>query len=307
MWRKGVFRTRCRHARPHIWHAELVLRLGGARLLNDRDLPAVRTILDADPVVSCMVTARVEVAGLEPWRLGGEMWGTDSRPLRGGRLEGLCFAGPNLVPLQGNQAALRIFADRAVRRGRMCSSLVGPAEQVLGLWQELAPDWGPAREVRADQPLMAMGTVPKVPIDPLVRPVRPDELDNYLPAAVAMFIEEVGVDPCADDGGLSYRARVAELIAAGRAFARFEGGEVVFKAEIGSLCARVGQIQGVWVHPDRRGHGLATQGTAAVVDRLVRGMGRSASLYVNGFNTPARGAYRRVGFQQVGQYATVLF
>jgi predicted GNAT family acetyltransferase len=284
-----------------------VLRLGGARLLNDRDLPAVRTILDADPVVSCMVTARVELAGLEPWRLGGEMWGTDSRPLRGGRLEGLCFAGPNLVPLLGNQAALRTFADRAVRRGRMCSSLVGPAEQVLGLWEELTPDWGPAREVRAEQPLMAMSVPPDLPVDPLVRPVRPDELDSYLPAAVAMFIEEVGVDPCADDGGLSYRARVAELIAAGRAFARFENGEVVFKAEIGSLCAKVGQIQGVWVHPDRRGHGLATQGTAAVVDRLVRGMGRSASLYVNGFNTPARAAYRRVGFQQVGEYATVLF
>ncbi|HEY0807519.1 MAG TPA: GNAT family N-acetyltransferase, partial [Pseudonocardiaceae bacterium] len=69
----------------------------------------------------------------------------------------------------------------------------------------------------------------------------------------------------------------------------------------------VGQIQGVWVHPDRRGHGLATLGTAAVVDRLVRGMHRSASLYVNGFNTPARAAYRRIGFRQVGQYATVLF
>jgi predicted GNAT family acetyltransferase len=284
-----------------------VLRLGGARLLNDRDLPAVRAILDADPVAACMVTARVEVAGLEPWRLGGEMWGTDSRPLRGGRLEGLCFAGPNLVPLQGNPAALRIFADRAVRRGRMCSSLVGPAEQVLGLWHELAADWGPAREVRADQPLMALSTAPKVPVDPLVRPVRPEELDRYLPAAIAMFIEEVGVDPCADDGGLSYRARVAELIGAGRAFARFENGDVVFKAEIGSMCGRVGQIQGVWVHPDRRGHGLAAQGTAAVVDRLVRGMGRTASLYVNGFNTPARRAYQRVGFRQVGQYATVLF
>jgi uncharacterized protein len=284
-----------------------VLRLGGARLLNDRDLFAVRSILDADPVASCMVSARVEVAGLEPWRLGGEMWGADTRPLRGGRLEGLCFAGPNLVPLHGNQSALRIFADRAARRGRMCSSLVGPAEQVLGLWQELATDWGPAREIREDQPLMAMSTMPLVPIDPLVRPVRPDELDRYLPAAIAMFIEEVGVDPCADDGGCSYRARVAELIGAGRAFARFEAGEVVFKAEIGSLCAKVGQIQGVWVHPDRRGHGLATQGTAAVVDRLVRGMHRSASLYVNGFNTPARAAYRRIGFRQVGQYATVLF
>src|SRR5262245_24187406 len=98
-----------------------------------------------------MVTARGEVAGLERWRRGGGRCGADSRPLRGGRLEGVCFAGPNLVPLHGNQAALRVFADRAVRRGRMCSSLVGPAEQVLGLWQELSTDWGPAREIRADQ------------------------------------------------------------------------------------------------------------------------------------------------------------
>jgi predicted GNAT family acetyltransferase len=263
--------------------------------------------LDADPVASCMVSARVEAAGLEPWRLGGEMWGTDTRPLRGGRLDGLCFAGPNLVPLRGGATALRTFADRAVRRGRMCSSLVGPAEQVLGLWDELVGDWGPAREVRADQPLMAMATAPVVPVDPLVRAVRPEELDRYMPAAIAMFVEEVGIDPCADDGGAGYRARVAELIAGGRAFARFEGGEVVYKAEIGSLCRKVGQIQGVWVRPDRRGHGLATYGTAAVVDRLVRGLGRRASLYVNGYNNPAKQAYRRVGFHQVGSYATVLF
>jgi predicted GNAT family acetyltransferase len=36
-------------------------------------------------------------------------------------------------------------------------------------------------------------------------------------------------------------------------------------------------------------------------------MGRAASLYVNSFNTAARATYRRVGFRQVGTYATVLF
>ena len=232
---------------------------------------------------------------------------TTTGSLRGGRVDALCFAGPNLIPLRGNTTALRSFADRARRRGRMCSSLVGPAEQVLGLWDELAPDWGPAREVRGDQPLMALGGSPSIPLDPLVRPVRPDELDRYLPAAIAMFIEEVGVDPCAEDGGVSYRARVAELIAGGRAFARFEGGDVVFKAEIGAMSTKVGQIQGVWVRPDRRGHGIGTAGTAAVAERLVRGLGRTASLYVNSYNDVARAAYRRIGFAQVGQYATVLF
>jgi predicted GNAT family acetyltransferase len=284
-----------------------VLRLAGARVLDDRDVSAVRAVLDEDPVASCMVAARVEVAGADPWRLGGELWGLESRPARSGRLNGLCFSGPNLIPLAGNRAALRHFADRALRRHRMCSSLVGPADLVMGLWQELEPVWGPAREVRPHQPLLAMGGSPTVRPDPLVRPVRPDELDSYLPAAVAMFTEEVGVDPRLDDGGAGYRARVAELIATGRAFARFEAGQVVYKAEIGALSERVGQIQGVWVRPDRRGQGLGASGTAAVADRLVRGMGRTASLYVNGFNAPARAAYRRIGFSEVGRYATVLF
>jgi uncharacterized protein len=36
-------------------------------------------------------------------------------------------------------------------------------------------------------------------------------------------------------------------------------------------------------------------------------MGRVASLYVNGFNQVARKAYARIGFRQVGSFATVLF
>ncbi|MCT2584690.1 GNAT family N-acetyltransferase [Actinophytocola gossypii] len=284
-----------------------MLRLAGARLLDERDRMAVRAMLTADPVASCMVASRVEALGMDPWRLGGELWGCEPRGFRGGRLDALCFAGSNLIPLQGNRASLRAFADRALRRRRMCSSVVGPAEQVLGLWDELELDWGPAREVRADQPLMSMTRESLVEADPLVRPVRPNELERYLPAAIAMFIEEVGVDPRTGDGGASYRARVAELIAAGRAFARFDGGDVVFKAEIGALSNAVGQIQGVWVHPDRRGKGLGSSGTAAVVDRLVRGMGRTASLYVNSYNVVAQSAYKRIGFTTVGQYATVLF
>ncbi|GLY67104.1 acetyltransferase [Amycolatopsis taiwanensis] len=267
----------------------------------------VRAVLAADPVANCMVSARVEAAGLDPWRLGGELWAADFRGVRSGRLPGLCFSGPNLIPLRGNASALRAFADRALRRQRVCSSLVGPAEQVLGLWEELAAEWGPAREVRPDQPLLALDELPAVPGDRLVRPVRTEELDRYLPAAIAMFMEEVGADPCAGDGGASYRARVAELIATGRAFARFEGGEVVFKAEIGALSRHVGQIQGVWVHPAWRGRGLGTAGTATVVSRLVNDMGRTASLYVNSFNAPALATYRRIGFRQVGRYATVLF
>jgi predicted GNAT family acetyltransferase len=183
--------------------------------------------------------------------------------------------------------------------------LVGRAEYVMPMWQRLESSWGPARDVREHQPLMALSTAPSVATDPCVRPVRIDELDAYLVAAIDMFIGEVGIDPRIGDGGRGYRRRVAGLIAAGRAWARFERGQVVFKAEVGSQSPAVGQIQGVWVHPDWRGRGLGTAGTATLASAVIRA-GRVASLYVNDFNTVARATYARIGFTQVGTFATVL-
>lgn len=264
-----------------------------------RDAGEVRRVLDEDSVGTCMVASRVAEYGIEPGAIGGELW-TRGRPT-----ESLCFAGANLIPLRGTPADMRAFAEKAMSTARRCSSLVGRAELVMPMWRRLEQAWGAARDVRENQPLLALNTAPACPTDPAVRPVRPDELDAYLVAAIDMFIGEVGIDPRIGDGGRGYRRRVAGLIAAGRAWARFERGEVVFKAEIGSQSPAVGQIQGVWVHPDWRGRGLGAAGTATLAAAVVRS-GRTASLYVNSYNTVARATYAKVGFTQVGTFATVL-
>ena len=270
-----------------------------ARQLAERDLGQVLRVLDEDPVAACMVAARLQEYGLDNRYGQGELWS------HGGPAESLCFSGVNLIPLRGDRAAIRAFADRALRWPRMCSSVVGRRELALPLWEMLADHWGTERELRADQPLLALTGPALAAADPEVRQVRPDELDRYLAAAIAMFIEEVGVDPRAGDGGRGYRRRVAGLIGAGRAWARFVDGEVAYKAEVGSMSRRTGQIQGVWVHPEYRGQGLGTAGTAAVADAVVA-TGRTASLYVNDYNEIARRAYRAVGFRQIATFATVL-
>lgn len=229
----------------------------------------------------------------------GELWS------RGGPADSLCFSGVNMMPLRGNRDALRAFADRAVRWPRICSSLVGRQELTLPLWEMLAEHWGPARELRGAQPLLALRESALSIADPEVRQVRSEELERYLETAIAMFIEEVGVDPRAGDGGRGYRRRVAGLIESGRAWARFEDGQVVFKAEVGAMSRRTGQIQGVWVHPEHRGRGLGTRGTAAVANAVVA-TGRTASLYVNDYNQIARRAYHAVGFRQIATFATVM-
>ena len=278
-------------------------RSSSLRLLNDRDRDDVLDLCDRDPVVNVFVSSRVHEAGLDPVRLGGQMWGY----VPGGKLVSACYAGANLVPVSASPAAVTAFASRARLQGRRCSSIVGPAEAVGPFWDLLRPYWGQPREVRDRQPVMAISGPPTVPADPLVRRVRQHELDVLLPASVAMFTEEVGVSPLGPDGGAAYRARVAELISLGRAFARIEDGRVMFKAEIGAVTPYACQVQGVWVRPELRGRGLAVAGMAAVVTEALRSLAPVVSLYVNDFNTPARAVYRKVGFTEVATLTSVLF
>ncbi len=258
---------------------------------------------DRDPAANVFVTARIRACGLDSMRLGAEIWGYREA----GLLVSMCYSGANLVPVQAVPAATAAFADRARRQGRRCSSIAGPAEAVADLWRQLAPYWDRPREVRPCQPLMAIARDPLVEPDPAVRAVQPDEVGVLLPASIAMFTEEVGVSPIGPDGGAAYRARVSELVAAGRSFARFEDGKIAFKAEVGAATPHACLVQGVWVPPQLRGRGRATRGMAAVVTIARQTMAPLVTLYVNDFNAPARAAYHRVGFRQVGTFMSVLF
>jgi hypothetical protein len=274
-----------------------------ARLLDDRDRAAALEVCAADPVANVFVESRIRAFGLDPGRLGAQMWGYE----QGGRLVSLCYGGANLVPVQATGPAVTAFAERALRQGRRCSSIVGTSAVVTELWGLLRPYWGPARDVRAAQPVMAIDGPSPVAPDPAVRRVRADEIDILLPASIAMFTEEVGISPLAGDGGASYRTRVAELVRSGRAFARIEDGRVIFKAEVGAATPSACQVQGVWVRPEFRGQGLAAPGMSTVVELSRAAISPVVSLYVNDFNAPGRATYRRAGFTEVGEFMSVLF
>ena len=161
--------------------------------------------------------------------------------------------------------------------------------------------------MRARQLLYAIDRPSPVPADPHVQRASLNDIDVVLPASVAMFTEEVGYSPVSADQGASYRRRVAELLREGRTFVRRAAdGSVVFKADLGSVSTAVAQVHGVWVDPRFRGRGLAAPAMAAVVAGALRDIAPTVSLYVNDYNAPAVAAYQRVGFTQVGTFATVL-
>jgi uncharacterized protein len=272
-------------------------------VLGPPDLPDFLELTARRPVVNAFAEYRARSTNLEPRLLAGEIWGRYD----GGHLVAACHVGANLVPVECTPDDARAFAERALSRPRSVVTVVGLQEQVWPLWDELSESWGPPRELRWDQPHMELGGPPRVTPDPAVRRTTPDDFGVLYPACVSMYTEEVGVDPESDGGGPVYRSRVRQLIGLGWSFARIEHGRVVFKAEVAHATPRAAQIQGVWVAPDRRGEGLAAAGVAAVVAACRRDIAPVVSLYANIWNEPALRAYARVGFEQTGTFATIMF
>jgi uncharacterized protein len=272
------------------------------RYVGEADRAAALDLCARDPLANCYVAARI-----------GEVDLDRSRSLLGhypgGRLESLCWVTANVIPVECGPDAATAFADRLRRVQHQYSSIFGPALQVALLWDDLSASWRRPLEVRARQPLMAIG-----PDDPLgvapdlrVRPAETAELDRLVPAASAMFTEEIGYPPYTDRGSeVAYRNGVRGLIARQRAYVLVEDGRILSKADLGSVGVGAGQIQGVWVDPAYRGTGLAAPAMARVVELARREVGW-VSLYVNDYNTQAVRTYRRVGFQDVGLFATILF
>jgi uncharacterized protein len=272
------------------------------RVLTYADLPAIRRILAADPVSGVFVSSRVDAGILSPSG-PGILYGWPS-----GTPEALLHLGANLVPVAENLDPLSDFVETVGRR-RTCQSIVGPAQLALPLWEALGRRWGRAyshvREVRASQPLMAIADSPKVAPDPRLRRIQPADFESYYVASVAMYREEMGTDPGSGLGS-NYRAYCRWLVDQGRAFGIVTDHRVVFKADLGAVSDAVGQIQGVWLDPALRGQGASAAAMAAVSEYVLAEYS-VACLYVNDFNVRAVRSYLRVGFEQVGELATVLY
>lgn len=263
----------------------------------------VRQRAAADPVGAALMAEFIEALSTTPFVRSQVMCA-----VRGEELLGLCLMAGNLVPLGLPPEAYGPVAEHVRRRGLRFSSMVGSAEEVMALWRLLRRHLGSARDIRPDQPSLMIDYDPLIEADPQVRPGRVEDLDILIPACVAMFTEEVGYSPLSAGGG--YERRIRNLVEQGRSLVRIGSGpagpEVVFKAEIGTVGLGAAQIQGVWVNPRHRGKGLAAPGMAAVVEHTRARFAPIVSLYVNSYNTAALATYSRVGFRQVGTFATIL-
>ncbi|MBK8869057.1 MAG: GNAT family N-acetyltransferase [Actinomycetales bacterium] len=272
------------------------------RVLTPADRDEALALCARNPAANCFVASRLDEGALNSPNTG--LLGFDA----GGQLEALLWTGVNLVPVEATPDAIAEFAHRVRRQRRQCASIFGPRDQVAGLWSELSPMWGPARTIRHVQPLMATSIPPSqlgMPCDSRVRLATAADVDLVVPAAAAMFTDEIGYPPFAGST-TAYRSTISALIRAQRTYVWVEDGRCLFKADVGSVGVGAAQIQGVWLLPSLRGRGLSVPLMAAVTEHILRFVAPMASLYVNDFNHAARSTYEALGFQPAGTFSTVL-
>ena len=272
--------------------------------LTKDDWPSLKPLLDASPLETIFLGSRVERFGLDANALGCPVIGV----IRNGVLVAAVHAGANMMPV-GDPDAMEEVVQRMGPRVRT-QSILGPARLVerlyMGLVQRWGTSWASVRDLRPHQPLMVWQRGTSVPVapDPRVRVMTPHDLDAYFTAAVTMYTEEVGNSPL--DATDSYRGHVRYLLANRRAFGATDGCRVWYKTDIGATYGEICQVQGVWLDPALRGHGLSEPLMAGVLS-VMDPVWRTVSLYVNEYNVRARRLYDRLGFTVVGDYATVLY
>jgi uncharacterized protein len=266
------------------------------RPIGREDQPLALEALDRNPVRDVFIASRILHDGALTSLGPSPLWGA----FDDGHLRGLLHVGPNLVPATDDEAACEALATAAggLYPTRM---VVGERRTVELLWSLIGPSFPAPREVRRRQFVYA--------VDPerLIRDPhggspgiarlaeRPDE-DRVLKLSAAMYTEEMGENPMARDPD-GYRRRVRMLISRGWTYVYESAGKLQFKMDVGCASTRTAQIQGVYVPPELRNHGVGTAAMSACCD-LAFDRHPNLSLYVNDFNTPAVALYERIGFQR---------
>ncbi|HJX78499.1 GNAT family N-acetyltransferase [Glutamicibacter sp.] len=270
--------------------------------MGRRDTAALLALLDQDPVVNIFTRSQLALHRSAVPDGFAHLLGINGED----GLESACWVGANIAPTAMTDEHARAYAQYALDTRQRFASVFGPAQTVLAMREVLATGPQDFFDVRENQPMMSIRRRSEAAAIRSLRVATLQDFDLVLPASAAMFEEELGYSPLENGGGY-YRSRVRQLIREGHTLIDTdEYGEIIFKADLGTVTTAAVQIQGVWISPRHRGQGLSTGYMAATVAYALR-FAPTVSLYVNDFNLPAIRSYERVGFEQVGTFATILF
>ncbi len=266
--------------------------------LHEADAEEALAFLRLDPLINIYLISRLME---EPNPAAAQMYAVRHN----GEIVLIASLGSNIVmaaPASARsdvlQTAVDILSERIVGRMMPVRAVISPAPLVELLWSRLRAHVDPPTVVRMTQPVYALHPRFDFPRLDAVRYAILSDLDQLVPACAAMHREEVGIDPLERDA-TGYRDRIRDLVEKKRSLIWIRERVIVVKCEISAITDSGVQLMGVWTHPQWRRRGLARNALREVCGHLF-GEGKSVTLFVNDFNTPAVALYESLGFKRIG-------
>jgi len=136
-----------------------------------------------------------------------------------------------------------------------------------------------------------------------VRSATLNELEDVADAQAEVALLESGVDPMVKDRE-GFLKRVARRIEQGRVYVVVENGKLLFKADVVAQTDDTAYLEGVYVHPDRRGEGIGSECLAEVGLRLLAKV-QNVCLLSNVEFRNAHKSFSKAGFRNTDRCTTL--
>jgi hypothetical protein len=221
---------------------------------------------------------------------------------RQGSLAGVALIGHAMFVDARSDGALRQFARLAQQFPRT-HMMMGERELIERFWKYYAPRGQLKRRFCSEVLFELNQASPQLESVSELRPARVTDQALIMPVHAALAFEESGVNPLEVDPE-GFRRRCRRRIDERRVWVLVEDGQLIFKADVVSDTDAVIYLEGIYVHPDRRGKGYGSRCLSELA-RVLLERTKSISLLVDVERQQAQNFFRKLGFVSRGFYDTI--
>jgi uncharacterized protein len=221
-----------------------------------------------------------------------------------GALEGVALIGHGMCFDARSEAVMESFA-KLTRRSPESRMLMGESGQVRRFWNYYAPDGSQPRLLR--NVFLLEQRLPFNGCEAIqgLRPASPGDLDGIVALHSEMIGEETGNDPLRTDRE-GFLRRCLRRIEQRRTWAWFEGGRIIYKADVIAQTPEVAYIEGIYVHASERNKGYGRRCLTEMGRQLLE-QANAICLFVDERNKRAQDFYFSVGYACASRYHILYF
>jgi GNAT superfamily N-acetyltransferase len=271
-----------------------------AVLLTEADTPEVLSFLRIRPVHTIVMTSFILDNGIESDLNRGTFFGYRNA---GGELEGVALIGHSTLVEARSAEALAALAAAAEKPSIPIHLIMSGGDDAERFFELMTGG-------NAEPRLKCVEALFEAKFPFLVREcswkVEHATMEDLLPVAEAQaevaFIE-CGVDPMVRDRE-GFLKRVARRIEQDRVFVVKEGDKMVFKADIISDTGEAIYLEGIYVHPDYRGRGVAPECLSKLTLDLLGRVDNVCLLSNVGFGSAHR-SFEKAGYRRTDRCVTL--